>query len=161
METPGLESGAGLDLAVISSTYLNLHLRLGYHFNLIDARLEEEPGHNHIYFRFVGGVTDLTRRSRRAQLLARILSRHYFKVDITGDLVVARVLHLDASEIEARLRLLGRLIGFTRQLDVRLRSDIELDHFEQLFWQQGPPVGGTRVEGGQYGTTTEDPGPGR
>lgn len=160
-EVPGLESGAGIDLAVISGTYLNLNLRLGYHFNLIDARLEEDPGHNHIYFRFVGGVTDLTRRSRRAMLLARILSRHYFKVDVKGDLVVARVLHLAGSEIEARLRLLGRLIGFTRQLDIRLRSDMELDYFEQLFLQQGPPVSETRSEGGQHGTATEDPGLGR
>ncbi len=75
--------------------------------------------------------------------------------------MVARVLHLDAAEIEARLRLLGRLIGFTRQLDVRLRSDGELDYFEQLFLQQGPPLAETRSEGGQHGTTIEDPGPGR
>ena len=56
--------------------------------------MDPEPHRNHIYFRFVGGVTDLTRRSRRARLLANILSQYHFKVDIKGDLVVARVLHL-------------------------------------------------------------------
>ena len=27
---------------MISENYLNLHLRLGYHFNLVDARMEPE-----------------------------------------------------------------------------------------------------------------------
>ena len=53
---------SGFNLAVISETSQNLHLRLGYHFNLVDARMEAEAPRNHIYFRFVGGVTDLTRR---------------------------------------------------------------------------------------------------
>ena len=66
-ETPGVSTGSGFNLAVISEGYMNLHLRLGYHFNLVDARMETEAPHNHIYFRFVGGVTDLTRRSRRAR----------------------------------------------------------------------------------------------
>jgi len=161
-ESPGMETGAGIDLAVVSDTYLNLHLRLGYHFNLVDARMEEEPVHNHLYFRFLGGVTDITRRSRRAQLLARILSRHHFKVDVKGDLVIARVLHLSAAEIETRLRLVGRLIGFTRQLDILLRRDEDVDQFEQTFFQQISPPGEDTAEGGQHGTTApENPGPGR
>ena len=65
-ETPGASTVSGFNLAVITDTYMNLHLRLGYHFNLVDARMEPDPPHNHIYFRFVGGVTDITRRSRRA-----------------------------------------------------------------------------------------------
>ena len=69
-ETPGA-APAGFNLAVVSDTYMNLHLRLGYHFNLVDASMDPEPHHNHIYFRFVGGVTDLTRRSRRAQFWPR------------------------------------------------------------------------------------------
>jgi len=159
---PGAETGPGIDLAVVSDTYLNLHLRLGYHFNLIDARMEADPIHNHIYFRFLGGVTDITRRSRRAQLLARILSRFHFKVDVKGDLVIARVLHLAVDEIEARLRLLGRLIGFTRQLDVQLRSDEDMDHFEHTFFQQSPPGGEDEAKGGHHGSAAiEDNGPGR
>jgi pyruvate,water dikinase len=135
-ETPGGSGTAGFNLAVINETYLNLHLHLGYHFNLIDARLEPESSRNHIYFRFVGGVTDLTRRSRRAQLLAKILSQYHFKVDTKGDLVVARVLHLPQEDMQERLKLLGRLIGFTRQLDIQLRHDEDIPEFVEAFFHQ-------------------------
>lgn len=139
-ETPGAASVSGFNLAVITETYMNLHLRLGYHFNLVDARIDPDPQRNHIYFRFVGGVTDLTRRSRRAQLLAKILSQYHFKVDTKGDLVVAKVLHLPQEEQEHRLRVLGRLIGFTRQLDIQLRSDEDIPEFVEAFFEKNAPA---------------------
>ena len=139
-ETPGAPAVSGFNLAVISETYMNLHLRLGYHFNLVDARIDPDPQRNHIYFRFVGGVTDLTRRSRRAQLLANILSQYHFKVDTKGDLVVAKVLHLPREDLERRLMVLGRLIGFTRQLDIQLRSDEDIPEFVEAFFEQNTPV---------------------
>ncbi len=129
-------SAAGFNLAVINKIYMNLHLRLGYHFNLIDVRMDEEPQHNHIYFRFVGGVTDLTRRSRRAQVLARILSNYHFNAVTKGDLVVARLLHLPREEIRQRLQVLGALIGFTRQLDIQLRSDQDIPRFVEDFFNR-------------------------
>ncbi len=139
-ETAGTTAYAGFNLAVISDIYMNLHLRLGYHLNLIDARMHPEAQHNHIYFRFVGGVTDLTRRSRRAQLLAQILSKYQFKVDIKGDLVVARVLHLPREDMHDRLAVLGQLIGFTRQLDIQLKSDEDIPQFLESFFQQHSPA---------------------
>ncbi len=129
-------SSAGFNLAVINKTYMNLHLRLGYHFNLIDARMDDEPQHNHVYFRFVGGVTDITRRSRRAQVLAQILADFQFHAVTKGDLVVARLLHLPKEEIRQRLLVLGALIGFTRQLDIQLRSDQDIPRFVEAFYQQ-------------------------
>jgi pyruvate,water dikinase len=140
-ETPGASTVTGFNLAVISDTYMNLHLRLGYHFNLVDARVDPDPHRSHIYFRFVGGVTDLTRRSRRAQLLAKILSQYHFKVDTKGDLVVAKVLHLPRAEMENRLQILGRLIGFTRQLDIQLRSDEDVPEFVAAFFEKNSPEG--------------------
>jgi pyruvate,water dikinase len=139
-ETPGAATVSGFNLAVVTDTYMNLHLRLGYHFNLVDARIDPDPQRNHIYFRFVGGVTDLTRRSRRAQLLAKILSQYHFKVDTKGDLVVAKVLHLPREDLENRLRVLGRLIGFTRQLDIQLRSDEDIPEFVEAFFEQNTPA---------------------
>ena len=123
----------GFNLAVVNETYLNLHLRLGYHYNLVDARMDPEPHHNHIYFRFVGGVTDLTRRSRRARLLADILSQYHFKVDVKGDLVLARILHLPQEEVRRRLVALGQLVGLTRQLDMLLKTDEDVPHFFSEF----------------------------
>ena len=137
-ETPGATAYAGFNLAVVSDIYMNLHLRLGYHLNLIDARMHPEAHHNHIYFRFVGGVTDITRRSRRAQLLAQILSKYHFKVNVRGDLVVARVLHLPQEDMHQRLQVLGRLIGFTRQLDIQLKNDEDIPQFLESFLAQHP-----------------------
>ncbi|MGA9753571.1 MAG: PEP/pyruvate-binding domain-containing protein [Desulfobaccales bacterium] len=149
-KTSGATSVSGFNLAVISETYMNLHLRLGYHFTLVDARMEPEAPHNHIYFRFVGGVTDLTRRSRRAQLLEKILSQFHFKVDTKGDLVVAKVLHLPREDMEERLQLLGRLIGFTRQLDIQLRNDEDVPDFVEAFFHQNSQLREKPPEGGSY-----------
>jgi pyruvate,water dikinase len=149
-ETPGATTVTGFNLAVISENYMNLHLRLGYHFNLVDARMEAEAPRNHIYFRFVGGVTDLTRRSRRAQLLDKILSQFHFKVDTKGDLVVAKVLHLPQEDMEQRLQALGRLIGFTRQLDIQLRSDEDVPEFVEAFFHQNSQLREKPPEGESY-----------
>lgn len=138
-EMPGFIEFTGFNLAVITGNYMNLHLRLGYHLNLIDARVDPEPARSHIYFRFVGGVTDITRRSRRAHLLAQILSRYDFKVDIKGDLIVARVLHLPGEEMQPRLEMLGRLIGFTRQLDIQLRSEEDVLNLAETFLNKTQP----------------------
>jgi len=143
----------GINLAVVTETYLNLHLKLGYHYNLIDVRMEADPNRNHIYFRFVGGVTDLTRRSRRARLLADILSKYHFKVDIKGDLVLARILHLPQEEMRRRLIALGQLVGFTRQLDMQLKSDEDVGHFLEAFVQRLEPAGDSpSPQGGKDGT---------
>jgi pyruvate, water dikinase len=138
----------GFNLAVVNETYLNLHLRLGYHYNLVDARMDVEPHHNHIYFRFVGGVTDLTRRSRRARLLADILSQYDFKVDIKGDLVLARILHLPQDEVRRRLVALGQLVGLTRQLDMLLKTDEDVPHFFSEFLQRLDGYEGQTTPGG-------------
>jgi pyruvate,water dikinase len=153
----------GINLAVVTETYLNLHLKLGYHYNLIDVRMDPDPHHNHIYFRFVGGVTDLTRRSRRARLLADVLSKYNFKVDIKGDLVLARILHLPQEEMRRRLIALGQLVGFTRQLDMLLKSDEDVGHFLEVFVQRLEPAGDPQSpQGGKDGTEqVENPHPGR
>jgi pyruvate,water dikinase len=111
------------NLAIVSAEYLNLNLRLGYHFNIVDCFLSQKRDENYIYFRFNGGVTELARRSRRAELLKRILERDGFVVECSGDLVVARLRKAAASMVFDRMRMIGRLVGFTRQLDVFLGSE--------------------------------------
>ena len=126
----------GQNLAVISETYAHISLRLGYHFNMIDATISDDINSNYAYFRFLGGVTDITRRSRRAVLLSEILSQLDFRVDIQGDLVVARIKKLDAVRMREKLRLLGVLVAFSRQLDVQMDNDASVrtyvDKFSQL-----------------------------
>jgi pyruvate,water dikinase len=116
----------GQNLAVISKEYANVSLRLGYHFNMIDAYVSENANDNYAYFRFLGGVTDLTRRSRRARLLGDILAKNDFRADVRGDLVVARIKKLDTDGMQRKMRLLGLLVAYTRQLDIRMVSEGEM-----------------------------------
>ncbi|MEJ2366587.1 MAG: PEP/pyruvate-binding domain-containing protein [Deltaproteobacteria bacterium] len=123
----------GQNLAMISKEYMNLSLRLGYHFNIIDAYISNQVNDNYAYFRFLGGVTDLQRRSRRARLLAELLEAHDFRVDVRGDLVVGRIKKLDAPRMITKMKTLGHLVAFTRQLDVTMVSDAEVENSKETF----------------------------
>jgi hypothetical protein len=123
------------NLAIISKDYVNLSLRLGYHFNMVDCYLSDNRNDNYIYFRFLGGVTEITRRSRRAKLISFILEKSDFTVESKGDLVIARTKKMGRQEMEESLRIIGRLIGFTRQLDVLLRTDDSIEKYVRLFFE--------------------------
>lgn len=43
------------NVAVISRDYVNLNLRFGYHYNMMDCYCSDKARDNHIYFRFTGG----------------------------------------------------------------------------------------------------------
>ena len=123
----------GHNIAIISETYVNLCFRFGYHFNIIDAFCHDVERDNHIYFRFLGGATDISKRSRRATLIATILEAFDFSVKTRGDLVIARTGNLVQSEMERTLDILGRLIGFTRQLDVQMTDDQAVARYAEAF----------------------------
>jgi pyruvate,water dikinase len=123
----------GQNLAVISECYCNINLRLGYHFNVIDTYVSENTGDNYIYFRFVGGVTESERRALRAVLLKRILENMDFKVTVSGDLVIARLKRWEAQRVVAILETVGRLIGFSRQLDTQMHSKESVELYFNAF----------------------------
>jgi len=123
----------GHNIAIISETYVNLCFRFGYHFNIVDAFCHDVERDNHIYFRFLGGATDIAKRSRRATLIATILEAFDFSVKTRGDLVIARTGNLIQSEMERTLDILGRLIGFTRQLDVQMTDDQAVARYAEAF----------------------------
>jgi len=123
----------GDNLAIIADNYCNLCLRLGYHFNVVDAFFSPEPDNNYIYFRFVGGIANQAKRKRRARLISAILTGLYFKVDRTGDLVIAKARNLDVPRMERVLGRLGELISFTRQLDVQMRDEAAIERFFEQF----------------------------
>ena len=123
----------GRNLAVVSKEYTNINFRLGYHFTVIDAYIADSVLDNHIYFRFSGGVTESTRRSRRTRLLDEILSHYDFFCELHGDIIVARLKRMDRSSMLRRLFLLGLLVAFTRQLDVKMINDSKIhQYFEQI-----------------------------
>jgi pyruvate,water dikinase len=123
----------GLNVAVLSANYLNLTLRVGYHFTVVDASLWPSAQNNSIFFRFIGGAADITRRSRRAALLASILEEFCFKVEKKGDLVIARAVNCTEKQMRSYLYIIGRLIGFLRQLDILMKNDGTVDHYFKRF----------------------------
>jgi pyruvate, water dikinase len=127
---------SNVNLAIVSREYVNLNLGLGYHFNLIDGNLSDDRDSNYLYFRFFGGVTEFTRRSRRVKVLAQILEKNDFAVECKGDLIIGRIKKIDRPNLENKFRLTGRLIGFTRQLDVLLRTDRDIDFFTNQFFEE-------------------------
>jgi pyruvate,water dikinase len=123
----------GQNLAVLSKEYVNINLRLGYHFNMIAAYISENLNDNYAYFRFLGGVTDISRRSRRARMLAEILAKSDFRIDIRGDLVIARIKKLNIEMMEEKMQVLGLLVAFTRQLDVKMNHEQEVTKLKNFF----------------------------
>ena len=121
------------NVAVISKEYLNMTLRFGYHFNLLDCYCSEKAANNHVYFRFVGGATDISKRSRRIRLIAEILKEYGFISSTKGDLLIARLSHIEKAEALRVLDISGSLIAFTRQLDAVLSTDSDVERFKQAF----------------------------
>jgi len=136
------------NMAIVSRRYVHLSLRLGYHFNIVDAYLTDTPADNYIYFRFAGGVTELTRRSRRAALLKRILEEQGFVTEGRGDLVIGRLKGIPADVMRERLASVGRLIGFTRQLDIFLKNDGLVDDYVERFMTRRPLTSAPAPAGG-------------
>ncbi len=124
---------SGHNIAIITREYVNLSLRFGYHFNIVDAYCSDFPRDNHIYFRFLGGATDITKRSRRAKLISEILKAYDLNVKTKGDVVTARMGNMQRKDMEYILGILGRLIGFTRQLDVHMESDAQIKRYLEAF----------------------------
>lgn len=127
------EQYSGHNIAIIGANYVNLCFRLGYHYNIIDAHCGEAEQNNHLYYRFLGGVTDMIKRSRRSAMIAIILKEFEFNVQTKGDLVTARLSRLPQREAERALDILGRLVGYTRQLDVCMESDADAERYAEAF----------------------------
>ncbi|GAB4334024.1 MAG: PEP/pyruvate-binding domain-containing protein [Desulfobulbaceae bacterium] len=137
LRTPHLGQGGDLytgeNLAIIAPEYVNLSLRLGYHFNVIDSYIGSEPMNNYIYFRFVGGMAEEARRARRAELISIILHSLHFLTERRGDVVTGKAKMLTPEQADEILGRIGQLIAFTRQLDVRMVQDEAIDEFMEKF----------------------------
>lgn len=132
----GVSQYRGQNLAVISNHYANISLRLGYHFNVIDTYVSENVDDNYIYFRFVGGVTETERRQLRAALIKEILDKLNFVVTLNGDLVIGRLKKWNQNEVLGILYEIGRLIGFTRQLDTQMQNEQSVASWYKAFFEK-------------------------
>jgi pyruvate, water dikinase len=109
--------------AIVAANYVNYACRLGYHFQSVDSYVGDVPANNYINFTFKGGAADDTRRIRRIRLIAIVLDRLGFTLEIFGDVIRARFRRRPEAEMEERLDLVGRLMAYVRQMDMLMKDD--------------------------------------
>jgi pyruvate,water dikinase len=119
--------------AVLSDDYMNLNLRFGYHFVIVDALCCAEAQDNYVLFRFSGGGAVFEQRTLRAEFLNQVLQRLDFEVNQTSDLVDARLSGIDGKTTLDKLDLLGRLLGATRLMDMYLKESCQIAGFVEDF----------------------------
>lgn len=120
--------------ALISSDYLNLNLRFGYHFALVDALCAKETQASYCQLRFAGGGGDYRGRVLRIKFLALVLQKLAFEVQVQADLLDARVSHLGCGELCEKLDHLGRLLGATKLMDMVLKDEQDVERLVAAFF---------------------------
>ena len=109
--------------AIVSDKYLNFSSRVGYHYSILDAYCGPTVNMNYITFSFKGGAADDIRRNRRVRAIARILQDLDFTVEVNNDRVDARFQKFECPLIEEKLDQVGRLLLFTRQMDMLMHNE--------------------------------------
>ncbi len=131
---PNLEERFGdHSYAIISDRYLNFSSRVGYHYNIVDSYCGQTINKNYITFSFKGGAANDIRRNRRARAIAIILKALDFSVEVNGDMVDARFQKHERPLIEEKLDMIGRLLQFTRQLDMLMHSEASVEVLAKSF----------------------------
>lgn len=128
-----LRETASRSYAVLSEHYMNFSIRLGYHFSAVEAYAGENINGNYIKFHFKGGGAATDRRLRRIRLIAEILKKLGFTLDIKGDVMDAAFPKYSRADMEGRLEIMGKLTAYTKQLDMALYNDAVLDLFLEDF----------------------------
>jgi len=119
--------------AIIADKYLNFSSRVGYHYSVVDAYCGETVNKNYITFSFKGGAADDIRKNRRVRSIALILQKIDFTVDVKEDKVDASLQKYPSSFIQNRLDLLGRLLIFTRQMDMLMTNEKSVEMVAEKF----------------------------
>jgi len=120
--------------ALISSDYLNLSARFGYHFANLVSLCGDNSDENYVSIQFSGGVGSFDGRSLRAQFVAAVLERLDFDVVIRGDLVEGTLKTGEKPRIQARLDQIGRLLASTRLLDVSIQGLEHVNRMTDMFF---------------------------
>jgi len=119
--------------AIISDKYLNFSSRVGYHYSVLDCYCGKTSTKNYINFQFKGGAADDVRKNRRARLIEKVLVEMAFLVEVQGDRVTARFAKREPEVMEEKLDYLGRLLLFTRQMDMLMRSEESITYLADCF----------------------------
>jgi pyruvate, water dikinase len=121
--------------AVIGKTYLNMNIRFGYHFTVIDALCEPDSTASYCTMRFAGGGGEFEGRELRILFLETVLARLGFDVKTKGDLLDARISGISADILTERIESLGKLLGITKQMDMHLKDPGMVEQQIEKFFQ--------------------------
>ena len=119
--------------AILSDKYLNFSSRVGYHYSILDTYCGKTPTKNYINFQFKGGAADDVRKNRRVRSIEKILGALGFLVESQGDRVTARFAKEQPAVIEEKLDYIGRLLLFTRQMDMLMTTEAAVNHLAESF----------------------------
>jgi pyruvate,water dikinase len=133
-----LDSQALASFALLSADYLNINVRFGYHFVVIDTLCRPTPRENYISFRFGGGGADLEGRLLRTTFLGRVLEAQGFDTHLQGDTIDATFHKGSPAELEGKLEVLGFLLGFTRLMDMKLKNMETVNTLVREFLERAP-----------------------
>lgn len=148
LSAPPLEERFGeKSYAIISDKYLNFSSRVGYHYSILDAYCGATVNKNYITFSFKGGAADDIRRNRRVRAIAIVLLALDFTVDVKGDQVDARLQKYPAEVIAEKLELIGRLLVYTRQMDMLMASEVSVEAVARSFLAGDYRLGAELLQG--------------
>jgi pyruvate,water dikinase len=128
-------ASAFASFAVLAGDYVNLNMRFGYHFTLVDALCCNDASKNYCQLRFAGGGGNYSGRSLRIQYVDTILGTIGFQTTCRGDLLDARIKQVGMDALSLKLQLVGRLLGETKLLDMRLKDKQMMEKQLHEFWQ--------------------------
>ncbi len=131
------DSAEFASFAVLGSNYVNINMRFGYHFTLVDTMCDNDAAKNYCQLRFAGGGGGFSGRSLRIEYVEAILEESGFQVIPKGDLLDARLQHLAAEELLQKLEIVGRLLGVTKLMDMRLKDENMVQEQIRAFWEAG------------------------
>jgi len=120
--------------ALVTRDFLNLNARMDFHFTMVDSICGHDARLNYIKFRFKGGGTGFKQRCRRVRCLAEIMSSSGFFCDLRDDLLTSSIQGGNAEILEEKLRIIGRLLGFSRLLDAVMRKDDLISKVAKAFY---------------------------
>ena len=122
--------------AIIADRYINFSSRVGYHYSVLDSYCGETITKNYITFSFKGGAADDVRKNRRARSIAEMLKGLDFSVKVKGDNVNSSYQKQELPLIEEKLELIGRLLLFTRQMDMLMSTEASVEEMAKAFLEK-------------------------
>lgn len=120
--------------AVCGHDYLNLNIRFGYHFTIVDTLCGENSEQNYCSIRFAGGGGTFEGRYYRLKFIETILKKTGFQVTTKTDLLDGRLESYSKEEMVQRLAILGRMLGTSKQMDMVLKDEASIVSHLNLFF---------------------------